>query len=106
MSSLQNLMAACPNIEVVKVGSSEPRKIYAIARDIQREWSKVGKGVNYAAKPYLDAMASLDGPNDSYGCDSAKSVVCYFLANANSFRGDAAKALKAELKALFPSIYK
>lgn len=106
MSSLQNLMAACPNIEVVKVGSPAKRPIYAIARDIKREWSKVGKGVNYAAKPYLDAMASLDGANDSYGCDSAQSIVVYFLGNANSFRGDAAKALKAELKALFPAIYK
>jgi hypothetical protein len=92
MSSLQNLMAACPNIEVVKVGSPAKRPISAIARDIKREWSKVGKGVNYAAKPYLDAMLSIDGPNDSYGCDSAKSVVIYFLGNANSFRGDKAKA--------------
>lgn len=79
------------------------RPIYAIARDIRKAW---GTKVNYAAKPYLDAMASLDGPGDSYGDDSAQSVVCYFLANANSFRGDAAKALKAELKVLFPAIYK
>lgn len=111
MSSLKNLMAACPNLEIVSIvcdyaPPDGPRPIYLIARDIKSEWSKIGKGVNYAAKPYLDAMLSLNGPNDSYGCDSAQSVVCYFLANANIFRGDKAKALKAELKSLFPSIYK
>jgi len=79
------------------------RPIYAIARDIRKAW---GAKVNFAAKPYLDAMASLDGPDDSYDRDSAQSVVVYFLGNANSFRGDAAKALKAELKSLFPAIYK
>lgn len=81
MSSLKNLMAACPNIEVVSIGSPSaiapqrvgPRPIYAIARDIRKAW---GAKVNYAAKPYLDAMASLDGPNDSYGCDSASRSSC------------------------------
>lgn len=71
------------------------RPIYEIARDIKKAW---GPKVNYAAKPYLDAMMSIDKASDSYGCDSAKSIVLYFLGNANSFRGDAAKALKAELK--------
>lgn len=73
------------------------RKIYEVARDIRRAW---GAKVNYAAKPYLDAMLSIDGPNDSYGADSAKSVVLYFLGNAASFRGPEAKALKAELKSI------
>ena len=77
------------------------RPIWQIAKEIKADW----KNVNYAAKPYLDAMLSLNGPNDSYGCDSAQSVVCYFLANAKSFRGDKARALKAELKSLFPGIY-
>lgn len=72
------------------------RPIYQIAADIHKAWPKV----NYAAKPYLEAMGSLDKITDTYICDSAKSVVLYFLANASSFRGDAAKALKTELKAL------
>ena len=37
---------------------------------------------------------------DQYYNDSAKSVILYFLSNASSFRGERAKALKAELKAL------
>jgi len=74
----------------------EKRSIRAIALDIRKEWVKV----NYAAKPYLDAMLELDSINDKYYEDSAKSVVLYFLSNASSFRGERAKALKTELKAL------
>ena len=74
-----------------------PRPVYQIARDIRKAWPKV----NYAAVPYLDAMSSLSSPADNYGADSGKSIVLYFLGNATSFRGDAAKALKAELKALY-----
>ena len=70
--------------------------ISTIAREISRDW----KNVNYAAKPYLQAMRSLDSASDSFGYDSAKSVVAYFLANASGYRGDAAKAHKAALKAI------
>ena len=70
--------------------------ISTIAREISREW----KNVNYAAKPYLEAMRSLDSASDSFGYDSAKSVVAYFLANASGYRGDTAKAHKAALKAI------
>lgn len=77
-----------------------PRLISEVARDIQADWSTQGKGVNYAAKPYLSAMRSLGGPSDNYGADSAKSTVLYFLSNASSYRGEKAKALKAELKAI------
>jgi hypothetical protein len=30
--------------------------------------------------------------------DSAKSIVLYFLANANTWRGEKARAIKVELK--------
>jgi len=79
-----------------------PRPIHEIAREIKRTWSKQGKGVNYAAKPYLDAMGSLESGKDSYGQDSAHSVLAYFLGNANSFRGPDAKRLKDELKQHLP----
>lgn len=72
------------------------QSISTIAREISRDW----KNVNYAAKPYLEAMRSLDSVNDSYYQDSAKSVVSYFLANASGYRGDTAKAHKAALKAI------
>lgn len=72
------------------------QSISTIAREISHEW----KNVNYAAKPYLQAMRSLDSASDSFGYDSAKSVVAYFLANASGYRGDTAKAHKAALKAI------
>ena len=75
---------------------SAHRPLHAIARDIRANW----RPVNYAAAPYLSAMASLDSVKDSFGQDSAKSIVLYFLGNATSWRGETAKAIKAELKAM------
>lgn len=72
------------------------RPISVIAADIRANWPKV----NYAAKPYLDAMDSIDSIHDMYYADNAKSVVLYFLANATTWRGDDAKRIKAELKKL------
>lgn len=72
------------------------RPISVIAYDIRAAWPKV----NFAAKPYLEAMLRLDRITDRYGFDDARSVVTYFLGNASSFRGEQAKALKAELKAI------
>ena len=65
-----------------------------IARLIRQDWKKV----NYAAKPYLDAMLQLDSVDDAYGYDSGKGIVRYFLGNAGTWRGDIAKAIKVELK--------
>jgi len=72
------------------------RAISDIAREIKKDWKKV----NYAAVPYLDAMLQLSSVNESYGADSAKSIIRYFLSNASTYRGDTAKKLKAELKSL------
>ena len=72
------------------------RPLYVIAEDIRKDWKKV----NYAAKPYLDAMSELNSISDKYYFDSGKSIVSYFLANAGTWRGDVARLIKAELKAL------
>jgi len=72
------------------------RPLHVIARDIYQAWPKV----NYAAKPYLEAMRDLSSINDRYGYDDARSIVLYFLSNAASFRGDKAKVLKLELKSI------
>jgi len=72
------------------------RPIYQIAREVRGNWPKV----NYAAKPYLDAMFELSDINDKYYLESGRSIVRYFLANAASFKGDKARELKAELKAM------
>jgi len=72
------------------------RSISSIAYDIKRAWAKP----YFGAKPYLDAMTQLNSINDKYFHDDAKSVIMYFLANASTFRGNDAKLLKAELKAM------
>lgn len=72
------------------------RKIYEIACDIEDNWTKVAP----AARPYLTAMHSLGSANDSYGFDSAHDIVARFLCNATGYRGELARAHKAELKAI------
>ena len=72
------------------------RPLFTIARDIRRAWPKV----YFGAVPYLEAMAALNSINDNYMYDNGRSIVRFFLANAAQFKGEQAKALKAELKAL------
>lgn len=72
------------------------RPLYEIAREIRNDWKKV----NYAAVPYLEAMATLTSIEQDYYLDTGKSVVLYFLANANSWRGDKAREIKRELKTM------
>jgi hypothetical protein len=73
------------------------RNLAAIAVEISRDW---GGKINYAARPYLSAMRGMDSIHDDYGADSGKSVVLYFLSNASAWRGEVAKRIKAELKAM------
>ena len=81
---------------MAKTTTTNARPLYEIANDIKKDW----KNVNFAAKPYLDAMATLTSIDDNYMFDSAKSIVIYFLSNAGSWRGETAKRIKAELKAM------
>lgn len=75
---------------------TEPRPLSEIAREIRADWANV----NFAAKPYLSAMASLGSVRDSFGYDSGKSIVLYFLSNARGWRGPVAKRVKAELRGM------
>ena len=72
------------------------RSLETISRDIRADWTNV----NYAAKPYLDAMRSLGSIDDNFGYDDGRSIVLYFLSNASTWRGPTAKAIKAELKSM------
>lgn len=75
---------------------TEHRPLWIIAREIRTDWKKP----YFGAFPYLEAMAALNSIHGAYYEDSAKSIVAYFLANANTWRGDTARRVKAELKAL------
>lgn len=79
-----------------------PRSIKTIAAEISQDWAKV----NYGAKPYLDAMYSLDKITDKYYADSGSSVVAYFLANATQWKGEKARATKKELNKILKDYYK
>jgi hypothetical protein len=76
--------------------SNETRSLAVIAREIAADWRKP----YFGAVPYLQAMAQLDRVSDNYFQDSGKSVVLYFLSNATTWRGDTARRIKAELKAM------
>jgi hypothetical protein len=68
-------------------------KLFEIADQVRKEWKKVSP----YAEPYLEAMGSLGEITDNFYADSGSSVVAYFLANAQSFKGEAAKTIKKEL---------
>jgi hypothetical protein len=76
------------------IEATNERSLSAIALAIRLDWKKV----NYAAKPYLDAMTCLGTMGDKYGYDGADSIVIYFLGNAQTWKGEKAKAIKLELK--------
>lgn len=65
-----------------------------IVRDLRAQ----GKQVPAAAKPYLDAMRTMGSINENYGMDTGASIVGYLLSNLGSYKGETAKAIKAELK--------
>lgn len=80
----------------------EPRALSEIAEEIRRTWvRKDGTPcVYFGAAPYLEAMRTLTKITDSYFYDSGDDVVRYFLANANTYRGETARRVKAELRAM------
>lgn len=74
----------------------ETRPIHEIACEIRQDW----KRVYFGAVPYLEAMELLNGPNDLFFADDGYTVIRYFLANAATWKGETAKRVKAELKAM------
>jgi len=76
------------------------RPLYEIAQEIKANWNRYESGTEmfFGAKPYVQAMASLDSIEDNYLLDSGRSVVAYFLSNAATWRGETARRIKAELR--------
>ena len=80
----------------MKTTTTYHRPIHAIADEIIKDWTKP----YFGAVPYLGAMRFLHTMKDSYGYDDARTVILYFMANATTWRGEKAREIKAELKAL------
>lgn len=74
------------------------RFIYDIAYDIEADCK--GKSFYVYAEPYVSAMKSLGVVTDSYYADSAEGVLLYALSNLTSWKGETARTIKAEIKAL------
>ena len=72
------------------------RSICDVAHEILSDWATP----HPFAKPYLNAMLALRLPTDRYIAEDGHSIVAYFLANASTYRGERARALKAELRAI------
>lgn len=76
-----------------------PRPLHTIANEAFADWVAMARNGNHPAHPYADAMRSLTTVNDMYGLDDGRDIVRRFLSNASGWRGETARALKAELKA-------
>jgi hypothetical protein len=73
------------------------RPLCLIAREIADDWSLTAGG---SAIPYIHAMLTLDSITDRYGMDGADEIVLRFLVNAKTWRGETARRIKKELKAM------
>lgn len=72
------------------------RPLHVIANEIARDWTKP----YFGAVPYLGAMRTLENMRSKYGYDDAQSIVAYFIANAATWKGETARRVKAELRAM------
>ena len=75
---------------------NDVRALHVIAADIRKNWPNP----YFGAVPYINAMASLTTMQDKYFEDDARYIVTYFLGNAQTWRGEHAQRIKAELKAM------
>ena len=76
-----------------------PRTLSVIAREIIADYPKAGNE-NHPAGAYVIPMASLDKMGDTYGAESADSIIRYALSNLTGWRGETARRVKAELKGM------
>ena len=74
------------------------RSLSEIGKEIQQECAD--KSFYVYAQPYVEPLTQLHSINDQFYADSATSVVRYALANLTGWRGEKAKAIKAELNYL------
>lgn len=100
-----------PNPKIRTVAGSESatpaRPLRVIASEIAQDWPAGTKITNnfmgagtHPAAPFIDAMRGLDKITDMYYYDTGVEVVSRFLANAGQWRGETARRVKAELRAM------
>lgn len=77
-------------------GIQQPRPLREIAAEIRADW----KTPYFGAVPYIEALSACDSVADSFWQEDGRSIVLYFLSNARTWRGETAKRVKAELRAM------
>lgn len=76
--------------------TEQQRPLNEIAREILEDW----KNISLHAKPHVEDMLRLRSIDDRFGADTAYDVVTYFLANADTWRGEIARRIKKELRGM------
>jgi hypothetical protein len=90
-------------LEILDMSEAGPRSLATIAGEIMGSpWYRSNASIY--ARDYVQAMASMRSINDQYFADTAESVVRYALSNMTTWRGDQARAIKAELKDLLKGV--
>lgn len=77
---------------------NKKRTFAEIALEIKKVWTKP----YFGAVPYINALATIESSDKTacYFYDDAETIVRYFLANAQTWRGEDARRIKAELKSM------
>lgn len=74
------------------------RPLHEIARQALSDDTLKGSARAFA-QPYLAALTHCEKATDRYIFEDARTQILYALGNLQSWRGDTARAIKAELKA-------
>lgn len=72
------------------------RPMHQIGDEIASDW----KNPYFGAVPYIEAMRTMPSIDSPYGADPGDSIVAYFLSNATTWKGETARRVKGELRAM------
>jgi hypothetical protein len=72
------------------------RPLFEIAAEVRADW-KARRG---AAQPYMDAMSELRLETERSGIETGSDMIQGFLNDAQTWRGEVARRVKLELKAI------
>lgn len=94
-------MAGTKTPKTPKVPTEPVRPLYEIAGELLPMLRALPKTnmAKWAGIPYSEPMLHMTSTADEFGADSGRSIVAYALGNLQSWRGDDARRIKAELKA-------
>ena len=72
------------------------RPLSQIAAEMNADWT----ALHGAAQPYMDAMSELEFAADRCGVETGSDIIQGFLNNAQTWRGEVARRVKEELRAI------